>query len=79
MISGLQIDEESSSDIRLELLSEYLSGEAGADDDQVQSSRITRLIIAGNSLAPVLATSEKPGPAPEVSLKAVCTNIFIKL
>ena len=79
IISGLQIGEESASDIRLELLSEYLSGEAGAEDDQAESTRISRLIIAGNSLAPITTTIEKPGPAPEVPAKSVRTFMHIRL
>jgi hypothetical protein len=33
------------------MLVEYLSGEGGAAEEQVSASQISRLIIAGNSLA----------------------------
>jgi DNA polymerase delta subunit 2 len=47
IISGLEIDGVTSDSLTVDLLSEYLLGEAG-DDQEVP--RITRLIIAGNSL-----------------------------
>jgi DNA polymerase delta subunit 2 len=33
------------------MLTEYLTGEEGGEDDQVGAAKISRLIIAGNSLA----------------------------
>ncbi|KAL5529429.1 hypothetical protein ACEPAG_5414 [Sanghuangporus baumii] len=55
-ISGLEIDLETITDLRVQMLVEYLTGEGGAQEDDVL--QITRLIIAGNSLAPVPISSE---------------------
>jgi DNA polymerase delta subunit 2 len=52
MISGLEIGPSSSADAQIQLLVEYLTGEGGGTDEQASASRISRLIIAGNSLAP---------------------------
>ncbi|KAL1974299.1 hypothetical protein VTN31DRAFT_4503 [Thermomyces dupontii] len=48
-VSGLGISGSSSDNLALELLLDYLLGYAGADDEN-SSARISRLIIAGNSL-----------------------------
>ena len=70
-ISGLEIDVETLTDLRVQMLVEYLAGEGGAQEDGIP--QITRLIIAGNSLAPVSITPEtKPSPA-ETSSKSVST------
>ncbi|KAL4074533.1 DNA polymerase alpha/epsilon subunit B-domain-containing protein [Scleroderma yunnanense] len=53
IVSGLSIGGTPSADSYLQMLVEYLSGEAGGPDDQILASQITRLIIAGNSLSPV--------------------------
>ena len=58
LISGLEVGSESASDAQLQMLTEYLTGEACGPDDQQGSSRISRLIIAGNSLAPVVITED---------------------
>jgi len=49
-ISGLSLDDENCNDVTLAMLAEYLVGES----DVKTSSRISRLVIAGNSLAPVV-------------------------
>ena len=51
-ISGLDVGSLSTSDAQIQMLVEYLTGEAGGIDDQVSASQISRLIIAGDSLAP---------------------------
>ena len=53
IVSGLDIGSSDAADGQLQLLAEYLAGEAGGLAEQSQSSRISRLIIAGNSLAPI--------------------------
>ncbi|KAF7791237.1 hypothetical protein EIP86_002251 [Pleurotus ostreatoroseus] len=58
LISGLEVGSESASDAQLQMLTEYLTGEACGPDDQQGSSRISCLIIAGNSLAPVVITED---------------------
>ena len=49
-ISGLSLDDENCNDVNLAMLAEFLVGEL----DVKTSSRISRLVIAGNSLAPVV-------------------------
>ncbi|KAJ3536435.1 hypothetical protein NM688_g6838 [Phlebia brevispora] len=58
IVSGLDVGAVSSSDAQLQMLAEYLTGEAGGLDDQQGVSRISRLIVAGNSLAPVVINEE---------------------
>ena len=53
------------------MLVEYLSGEAGGVDDQVSASQISRLIIAGDSLAPPAVSVGEPVINIE-DRKAVC-------
>jgi DNA polymerase delta subunit 2 len=54
MVSGLNIGPPSSSaDFKINLLVEYLLGEVGIADDQHGVATITRLIVAGDSFAPV--------------------------
>lgn len=52
-ISGLDIGSMAASEAQTQMLVEYLSGEEGGLDDQVSASRISRLVILGNSLAPI--------------------------
>jgi DNA polymerase delta subunit 2 len=49
-ISGISLDDENCNDVNMTMLAEFLVGEL----DVKTSSRVSRLIIAGNSLAPVL-------------------------
>jgi DNA polymerase delta subunit 2 len=58
MVSGLDIGAESPSDAQIQLLLEYLTGEASNSEDQISASQISRLIIAGNSFAPMGAGGE---------------------
>ncbi|THH05578.1 hypothetical protein EW145_g4698 [Phellinidium pouzarii] len=67
-ISGLDLEETSASDFRLQLLMDYLAGEAGGENDQKSATRVSRLIIAGDSLAPI--SIEKEPSVIEVGLKA---------
>ncbi|KAF5367199.1 hypothetical protein D9758_003926 [Tetrapyrgos nigripes] len=57
-VSGLSINEPSPADVSTQLLIEYLSGEAAGLDDQVSTSRISRLVIAGDSLASMVVTGK---------------------
>jgi DNA polymerase delta subunit 2 len=59
-VSGLDVGSLSPSDAQIQMLVEYLSGEAGGIDDQVSASQISRLIIAGDSLAPPALTAGEP-------------------
>jgi len=58
VISGLDIGFLSPSDAQIQMLVEYLTGEEGGVEDQVSASRISRLIIVGNSLATPSARGE---------------------
>jgi len=74
VISGLEIassvfsSEKDSSELelRMQMLVEYLSCEAGGPIDQLGASRISRLIIAGNSLASSSGAPYAQGTAPVV-------------
>ncbi|KZT65450.1 hypothetical protein DAEQUDRAFT_759330 [Daedalea quercina L-15889] len=56
LVSGLEIGAPSPADAQIQMLVEYLTGEAGGPDDQAICSRISRLIIAGNSLSQAVST-----------------------
>lgn len=61
IVSGLAITGDSGDTLALDLLMEYLLGESTSSDMQANAARISRLIIAGNSLAeasPLLARDE---------------------
>lgn len=61
IVSGLDITGADDDDISLDLLFEYLTGEAAGPPTQTEASMITRLIIAGDSLAqasPILSREE---------------------
>jgi hypothetical protein len=49
-ISGLSLDDDNCYDVNMAMLAEFLVGEL----DVKTSSRISRLVIAGNSLAPIV-------------------------
>lgn len=51
IVSGLGISGDEADSLSLDLLMEFLLGEAGGSAEQQEASRISRLIIAGNSLA----------------------------
>ncbi|KAF2090620.1 DNA polymerase delta subunit 2 [Saccharata proteae CBS 121410] len=66
IISGLRISGSPSDALRLSLLTEYLTGELGSPSStQTASARISRLIIAGDSLA-----NASPIPSREDTLAA---------
>lgn len=61
IVSGLEITGEDDDDLALDLLVEYLTGEATGPPDQTEASKITRLIIAGDSLShasPILSRED---------------------
>ncbi|KAL1921139.1 uncharacterized protein VTP21DRAFT_10855 [Calcarisporiella thermophila] len=51
LASGLNIGDDASETVELSMLLEYLTGELGSIDDQKLSSRIVRVVLAGNSFA----------------------------
>jgi DNA polymerase delta subunit 2 len=61
IVSGLEITGTDDDDLTLDLLMEYLTCEAGASPDQTKASKISRLIIAGDSLShssPILSRED---------------------
>ncbi|GEQ67308.1 hypothetical protein JCM33374_g972 [Metschnikowia sp. JCM 33374] len=50
-VSGLQVDKETSFDLRMPLLQQWLCGELGGEDDAELSRKVSRLVIVGNSIA----------------------------
>ncbi|KAM0787009.1 hypothetical protein ACM66B_006277 [Microbotryomycetes sp. NB124-2] len=61
--SGLDMGStEDAADARTAMLAEWLCGEVGEDDDTAQATGVTRLVLAGNSLAepPVDSDEQKP-------------------
>ncbi|KAI0713216.1 DNA polymerase alpha/epsilon subunit B-domain-containing protein [Earliella scabrosa] len=57
LVSGLEVGAANAAEGQIQMLAEYLAGEVGGLDDQSQSARISRLIIAGNSLGPIQQSS----------------------
>lgn len=61
LVSGLDITGTEDDDLSLDLLMEFLTGEASGPPDQANASNISRLIIAGNSLlnaSPILSRED---------------------
>ncbi|OCT54468.1 DNA polymerase subunit delta-2 [Cladophialophora carrionii] len=67
LVSGLEMSGTDGDALHLSLLSEFLLGEALDEEDRQAASRISRLIIAGNSVASELAddTSSDDDEKPE--------------
>lgn len=64
IVSGLGISGDEANSLSLDLLMEFLLGEAGGSVEQEEASRISRLIIAGNSLdesAPLPSSDDLSG------------------
>lgn len=53
VISGLSVGSSDSPDASLQMLIEYLAGEEGGIEDRQVAAQISRIIIAGNSFAPM--------------------------
>ncbi|KAJ6547330.1 DNA polymerase alpha/epsilon subunit B-domain-containing protein [Mycena capillaripes] len=58
VVSGLDIGSTSPADAQIQMLVEYLTGEEGGSHEQISAAQISRLIIAGDSLAPVVIKGE---------------------
>ncbi|KIY72957.1 hypothetical protein CYLTODRAFT_366735 [Cylindrobasidium torrendii FP15055 ss-10] len=57
-VSGLDIGAETSSSLAVQMMIEYLSGEEGGIEDRKFAAQISRLIIVGNSIAPLPSSTE---------------------
>lgn len=61
IVSGLELTGQDDDDLTLDLLVEFLTGEATGPLDQIEASKISRLIIAGDSLShssPILSRED---------------------
>ncbi|KAI8372381.1 DNA polymerase alpha/epsilon subunit B-domain-containing protein [Choanephora cucurbitarum] len=59
ILSGLHVGGKDQDDLRMQLLADFLTGELGSSADAQSSSRITRVILAGNSLSKPTKIAEK--------------------
>ncbi|KAI8079681.1 DNA polymerase alpha/epsilon subunit B-domain-containing protein [Gilbertella persicaria] len=59
LLSGLHIGAEDQIDLRTQLLVDFLTGELGSSVDEQSSSKISRVIVAGNSLSKPTKIAEK--------------------
>lgn len=69
VVSGLDVGALDPPDAQLQMLSEYISGEACDAEEQTGIARISRLIIAGNSLAPIVAETQEVEKKPVSDLR----------
>lgn len=70
-VSGIEMGSDTPTDAQLQMLTEYLTGEEGGEEDQLGAARISRLIIAGNSLTAKALTDRIETPS-YAERKAVC-------
>lgn len=73
LVSGLEIGSANTSDGQIQLLAEFLTAEVSGPQEQSQAARISRLIIAGNSLGAL--TDNVSATHGESERKAVCTSV----
>lgn len=59
LLSGLNIGSDDQLDMKTQLLSEFLSGELGSSADEMSSSNISRVILAGNSVSKAKKLKDK--------------------
>lgn len=77
IISGLAITGESGDSLTIDMLMEYLLGELASPAAQANAARITRLIIAGNSLAEATPLPARDDNLPSAGgKKAVATKKY---
>lgn len=60
-VSGLEISGTDADTMHMSLLTEYLVGEALDDEDQDAATKISHLVIAGNSIAPEVIVNQPIG------------------
>jgi DNA polymerase delta subunit 2 len=75
--SGLDVGSDYSSDARIQMLVEYLSGETEIGEDKVPPSQITRLILAGDSLSSAAIAARAEAMAAAEDKKSV--SLFLRL
>jgi DNA polymerase delta subunit 2 len=74
VVSGLDIGSDITDDSKIQMLVEYLTGEVGGTVDQKSAAQISRLVVAGNSLVPIIEQIE-----PALERRPVCQNILAEL
>ncbi len=74
IVSGLDIGSDTTDDSKIHMLTEYLTGEVGGTVDQTSTAQISRLIVAGNSLVPIIEQNE-----PALERRPVRLNIPAEL
>jgi DNA polymerase delta subunit 2 len=52
-ISGLDVGSSPASEAQIQVLADYLTGACGDVDSQSSASQVSRLVVLGNSLAPL--------------------------
>ena len=70
VVSGLSIGSPIVDDAKVQMLVEYLTGEAGGIGEQKSSAQISRLIVAGNSLVPIVERNDTV-----LERRTVCTGL----
>ncbi|XP_042241148.1 DNA polymerase delta subunit 2-like [Homarus americanus] len=60
MVSGLELSSSVDSLLTLELLVDYITGHLGHSEEQAAIARVSRVIIAGNSVSSAKGEKEKP-------------------
>jgi DNA polymerase delta subunit 2 len=76
-LSGLDIGTDVGAEGRLQLLAEYLTGEAGSDAERSSSSDISRVIVVGNSLGLVGAAGSLAGTTDPTEKKPVISPLIV--
>lgn len=71
LVSGLEVGATNPSDGQIQMLAEYLAAEISSPEEQSQAARISRLIIAGNSLGALTGNTDVING--DTERKSVCT------
>lgn len=74
LVSGLAIDGQSGDDFALDLLMEWLLGESSTSTQQERASHVSRLVIAGNSLAEATPLGAREEMHPSAAGKKVAAS-----
>lgn len=80
LMSGLQLGGTVEAELKAAMLAEWLTGELGSEDDGAEAVKVTRLILAGNSLAlPSLdeADEKKPVSSLRGKTQLLCCNLTV--
>jgi DNA polymerase delta subunit 2 len=67
ILSGLSVGN-ADNDMRIQLMSEFLTGELGSHQDEKSSSIISRVILAGNSVAKISSKVDSKAPVSNIGI-----------